>query len=303
MKRIFIFFLLAIALSAPINSLYSQCNGGLSTVHINAFENGLTVNFTDPLTSNPYSGYAGTVASTMDGHPMPVYCVDLHRNVGLGDESYTDTCAYVTSRNQYILNNYFPYKTVYAGRLPGNNEEAASVQMAIWKYTDNVDANTILDATIRTRALEIIADADMNGNATLPIITFTIEASVDPDAFYIKTVNDLGVGIAVNGITLSITSGVLSTYSVNTNASGISPDVTVTETFSGIITATASMLFSQGRIVHSITENKQSFSIAYPVFGMMKTTADWGALPVDCQHLMLQSQEEMLYLTGQLLLK
>ena len=82
-------------------------------------------------------------------------------------------------------------------------------------------------------------------------------------------------------ISLSISAGSLSVNTVNTNASGISPDVQVIGTNTGIITATASMLFSQGRILHSTTLNKQSLTIAYPVYGMMETTSDWGALPVE----------------------
>lgn len=276
-----VFFFLVIFLTASYNSSYSQCDGGLSSVQVLSYANGQTVGFTDPLTSGPYSGYAGTVNSTMDGNPMPVYCVDLHRNVNLGDNSYTDTCAYVVSRIQYLLNNYFPYKTSYPDKLADNNQEAASVQMAIWNYTDNVNANTITDATIKTRTLAIIADADANGNATLPVITFTIEASMDPDYFYVKTVDQNGVGISVSNIALTISAGSLSLSNVSTNASGISPDVEVIGTNSGIITATANMLFAQGRILHSTTLNKQSLTIAYPVYGMMQTTSDWGALPVE----------------------
>lgn len=276
-----VFLFLALFFTATYNSSYSQCDGGLTAVQVLSFANGQTVGFTDPLTSGPYSGYAGTVNSTMDSHPMPVYCVDLHRNVSLGDASYTDTCAYVQSRIQYILNNYFPYKTSYPDKLADNNQEAASVQMAIWKYTDNVDANTITDGTIKTRALAIIQDADNNGNAALPIITFTIEASMSPDYFYVKTVDENGAGIAVSNISLSISAGSLSVNTVSTNASGISPDVEVLNTLTGTITATASMLFSQGRILHSTTLNKQSLTIAYPVYGMMETTSDWGALPVE----------------------
>ncbi|MBK8553858.1 MAG: T9SS type A sorting domain-containing protein [Ignavibacteria bacterium] len=41
------------------------------------------------------------------------------------------------------------------------------------------------------------------------------------------------------------------------------------------------MLYSQGRILHSTTQTRQSLSIAYPVYGKMTVTADWGALPVE----------------------
>ncbi|MEO8666393.1 MAG: Cys-Gln thioester bond-forming surface protein [Ignavibacteria bacterium] len=260
----------------------AQCVGGLTDVSINSFGTGQSITFTDPLPPHDaYSGYAGTVNSTMDLHPMEVYCVDLHRNVSLPDNSYTDTCAYVASKLQYILNHYYPYVLSYPGKLGDNNQEAASIQAAIWKYTDNVDANTITDNIIKTRALEILADADLNGNATPPIITFTIEPGTGPDDFFIKTVDAMGNGIAINNIALSISMGSLSTNTVNTNSSGVSPDVTVTGTSSGTITAIANMLYSQGRIVHSTTLTKQSLTIAYPVYGMMEVTEEFGALPVE----------------------
>lgn len=262
--------------------IYSQCLGGNSSVSVNSFANGQNITFTDPLPPhNPYSGYAGTVNSLMDGNPMPVYCIDLHRNVSLGDNTYTDTCAFVTNRVQYILNNYFPYVTSYPGKLADNNQEAASVQAAMWSYTDNVDVSTITDATIRSRAIAIVTDANANGTATPPVVTFSIEPSSDPDAFYVKTTDQDGNGIAINNILLTISAGSISTSTVNTNSSGISPDVTVTGTSTGLITATATMLYSQGRVLHSTTLTRQSLTIAYPVYGKMTTTADWGALPVE----------------------
>lgn len=276
-----ILFLALIFTFFTTKTFAADCIGGLTSITVSSFASGQTVSFTDPVTSGPYSGYAGTVTSYMNGDPMPVYCIDLHRNVSLGDQSYTDTCAYVVSKLQYILNHYFPYKNGYPNELSDLNQEAASVQMAIWKYTDAVDANTITDATIKTRTLQIIADADANGTVTPPIITFSIMPGIDPDGFYVKTVDDNGVGIPINNIALSITAGTLSTYNVNTDASGISPEVTVSGTGTGIISAIARMLYSQGRIIHSTTLTRQSLTIAYPVYGMMGTTFDWGALPVE----------------------
>jgi len=263
-------------------SSYSQCLGGNSAVSVISFANGQNITFTNPLPpNNPYSGYSGTVNSVMDGNPMPVYCIDLHRNVTLGDNTYTDTCAFVTNKIQWILNNYFPYKTSYAGKLADNNQEAAAVQAAIWRFSNLVDVSTITDATINARALSIVADANLNGTATPPVVTFSIEASGDPDAFYVKTLDQNGDPIAISNILLSITDGSISEDTVNTNASGISPDVIVSGTNTGLIFATATMLYSQGRILHSTTQTRQSLSIAYPVFGKMTVTSDWGALPVE----------------------
>ncbi|HMS64757.1 MAG TPA: Cys-Gln thioester bond-forming surface protein, partial [Ignavibacteria bacterium] len=277
MKKIILFLFIALF----TKSVSAQCLGGNSAVSVNSFASGQTITFTDPVPpGNPYSGYAGTVNSTMDGNPLPVYCIDLHRNVNLGDNTYTDTCAFVTNKVQYILNNYYPYKTGYPGQL-GNNDEASAVQAAIWNYTDNVDVSTITNNTIRNRAIAIVNDANLNGTATPPIVTFSIEASSDPDAFYVRTVDQNNNPIAISPITLTISAGDLSTYTTSTNASGESPDIFVSNTNVGLITATATMLYSQGRILHSTTLTRQSLTIAYPVYGEMTCTADWGALPVE----------------------
>ncbi|MBL8008023.1 MAG: Cys-Gln thioester bond-forming surface protein [Ignavibacteria bacterium] len=281
MKKQFTYCLFIVLSFIISGSVYAQCIGDITTVHINSKAVGRDVTFTDPLTNSSKTSYAGTLNSTMDGNYMPVYCVNLHRTVSLPDNNYTDTCNYVDPKIQYILNNYYPYKRGYAGQLPDSTDEAGSIQMAIWHYSDNVNANTITSNTVKNRTNQIIADADANGTATEPVITFTIEASSDPDAFFVRTVDVNDVGIAVSNISLSISQGSLSTNTTSTNSSGISPDITVTGTSTGIITATANMIYSQGRIVHSRTSNKQSLTIAYPVYGMMKVTADWGALPVE----------------------
>jgi len=281
MKKLITLCLL-IVLSITANYTLAQCLGGNSVVNLNSLAEGSSVTFTDPISGNPHSGFAGLINSTMDNNPMKVYCVELHRNVSIPATGYSDTCAFATAHVQYILNNYYPKNTTnYPGRLGDNNLEAASIQLAFWHYTDNVNANTITDNTIRTRALAIIADADANGGATNPVITFSIEPGINPDDFYVRTVDDNGNGIAISNITLSISQGSLSTTNVNTGANGNSPDVTVSGTSIGTITASATMLYAQGRLLDAITMNSQTMVIAVPVYGLMKVSTEFGLLPVE----------------------
>ncbi len=255
---------------------------GLSQITVSSLENGMTVTFKDPpLNIDDHSVYAGTIHSVMDGNSVPVYCVDLHRNVGLGDNTYTDTCAYVLDKIQWIFNHYFPY-AVYP--MVDVNAEAAAIQIAIWHYTDAVDANTVSDVGIRNRALAIIADADLNGIGAMPIVTFFILPGMGSEFFYIKTLDQNGDPVQVNNICLylSDTNGILSEDTVSTNSSGISPEVEVSGGITGgTVTAIARMLFPQGRIIHAQTGDRQSLAIAYPVYGKMGIVIDWGALPIE----------------------
>ncbi|MEO8446515.1 MAG: T9SS type A sorting domain-containing protein [bacterium] len=281
MKKLITLCLL-IVLSITANYTFAQCLGGNSVVNLNTLGEGSNVTFTDPISGNPYGGFAGLINSTMDGNPLTVFCVQLHRNVNIPATGYSDTCAFANAYVQYILNNYYPKNTTnYPGRLGDNNLEAASIQLAFWHYTDNVNANTVTDGTIMARALAIIADADLNGGATNPVITFTIEPGNDPNDFYVRTVDDNGNPIAISNITLSISQGTLTTNNVNTDANGNSPDVTVSGTTTGIITASATMLYAQGRLLDAITMNSQTMVIAVPVYGLMKVTMDFGLLPVE----------------------
>ena len=255
---------------------------GLSQITVASLENGQSVTFKDPPANTvDKTSYAGTIHSVMDGNSVPVYCVDLHRTVNLGDNTYTDTCAYVQAKVQYIVDHYYPY-VVYP--MVDVNAEAAAIQIAIWHYTDAVDANTVSDVGIRNRALAIIADADLNGIGAMPIVTFFILPGMGSEFFYIKTLDQNGDPVQVNNICLylSDTNGILSEDTVSTNSSGISPEVEVSGGITGgTVTAIARMLFPQGRIIHAQTGDRQSLAIAYPVYGKMGIVIDWGALPIE----------------------
>lgn len=279
MKKLFklVIAVFLVTLSAG-NIKADECIGGLSQVSILNTHFGMSVTFTG------HSGYTGTILSSMDGDSTDVYCVDLHHNVGLPDYGYTDTCAYAASKVQYILNHYFPYKTGYAGQLSDNNQEAASIQAAIWAFTDAIDLSSITDPIIRSRAIDVMNDADINGFATLPIVTFFLHPGVSPDGFFVQTLNEVGDPISINNIVLSITDGTLAQYitSTDSNANGFSPEIIVDSAGNGsVIMATARMLYAQGRIVGGITPGKQSLTIAYPVYGEMAISMEWGALPVE----------------------
>lgn len=281
MKIFIVVFLLFLVV---INNIQADpCIGDLSDVSVIALETGINITFTNPYPPhNQRTSWAGTIRSTMDNSYMPVYCVDLGRTVSLPDHNYSDTCSYVTSRVQFLLNNYYPYRTGYPGELADSNREAASVQATIWSYTDGLNLSTIADLAIKNRALVIKADAEANGLITQPIITFSLHPGVDPDNFYVRTVDENDNPIAISNIVLTISSGTLSAYVTATDSSGVSPEIIVSGAQnSSIITASGRVMYSQGRIVHGLAGNKQSMAIAYPVFGRQQCQIEWGALPVE----------------------
>ncbi|MBS1516889.1 MAG: T9SS type A sorting domain-containing protein [Bacteroidetes bacterium] len=270
---------LSIIFFAAFHSVsYSQY--GLSDAIVTSVAQGGNITITDPHTNNSRTVFAGLINGTVDGNITRFYCIDIARYLNFPDSCHKDS-AIANARIVYILNNYYPYNPNPAGMLANLNEEVSATQLAIWHYSDGVDANTeTSNATIKSRALAIIADAEANGGFTNVITTFSIEPSLNPDDFYVKTLDQNGNPIAVNNIQLTITEGTLSTYTVSTSAGGISPDVTVSGTGTGTITATAMCMIPQG-VTYACPPNSQRLVIASPTIGRKQAIADWGALPVE----------------------
>ena len=286
MNKKIIFFVMLLMVLMVFNSKSvkaDDCLGGLTSVSVINLQEGQNITFTDPVPpNNQITVFSGLIGSTVDGNPTKVYCVDLHRNVQLPNNDYTDTCSYAAPRIQWILDHYFPYNPSYPGKLDSNNMEAAAIDAVIWSYTDNVDVTTITDVTIRNRAIAIKNDADLNGFASQPIITFSLHAGTEPNDFYVKTLNENGQPIAVDSINLSITDGSLNTVMTATDGTGKSPNITVEFAgFDSKVRACAKMLFPQGRIMQGIINDKQSLTLAIPVFGRQCVEIEWGALPVE----------------------
>lgn len=278
MKKEITFLVILLTIFVSSN-LFSQMQYGLSEALVEETGAGKNVTFTDPYTNNSREVFAGLMEGEVDDHNTLFYCIDIRRTLNFPDHCHRDS-AVANPKIVYILNNYYPYNPDPVGELSNLNNEVAATQCAIWHFSDGVNLNTITSSTIRDRALEIKADADANGTFTDVFTTIQILPSVDPDYFYIKTTDQDGNGIAVNNITLSIApSGSLNPTSVNTNASGISPDVQVIGTTTGVITATGDVIIPQG-ITYTCT-GKQRLVIAKPCIGERRTTADWGALPVE----------------------
>ncbi len=264
---------------------YSTANSqyAVSLARYDGTGDGQSLTFTNPCNNQSLTAFVGTLRATVNGNSTRFYCADICRSISPGD-TVRDS-ALTGSKVIYILNNYFPYKTSYSGKLSDNDLEAAAIQLSIWYFRHNLNISSVSGSnasTIRNRANAIIADANANAGFITAVKTIEILPDVDPDYFVVKTVDQDGDPVGVNNIQLTISTGSLSSNSVNTNATtGLSDPVQVIGTAVGTITATAQAVMPQGMIYASSGHNKQALVLAKPVITNVMTEADWGALPVE----------------------
>ena len=275
MKRVILFFFFLLLVQA--NTSFSQ--SGLSDAIVTGTGDGHEVTFDNPYGSGTRTVQAKIFLGTVDGNTTRFYCVDISRTISFPDSCHHDS-AISSSQIVYILNNYYPYNPNPVGELSDLGKEIAATQVALWHYSDGVDASSVTNNQIRNRALAIIADADANAGFTTVVTTMEIAPGMDPDAIIVRTRDQNDDPMAVNGIQLSITEGSLSSNTENsTLPTGETPDVFVINTGSGIIYAEAQALIPQG--ITYTCPGSQRLVLALPVIGTLKVELDWGALPVE----------------------
>lgn len=279
MKKVFFSLLLAVLLFGASKSNSQQQFNGLSKAVLASISEGENITLKAPPDTSVYrTVWAGPVWGSIDGHFAKFYCMDLRGNLFFPDSCHVDL-AVALSKLVYIVNEYYPNNPDPVGKLSSLNKEAAATQAAIWHLSDTINLNTITDIEIRNRALEIVADANMNGSAITIPVTLSIHSSADPSQFHIRTKDQNGDPIAVSGIAVSISDGgVLDTNTVSTNASGFSPDITVVVDGT-TITATAMAVIPAG-VMYACT-GSQLMILAVPVLGKLEASVPWGALPVE----------------------
>ncbi len=264
-----------------------------SIAQISGTAEGKTVSYTNPYNHQSASNFAGTFNGTLNSHSEKFYCIDLQHGLAYNQDYWDESST--PSEITYILNNYFPYKTSYTGKLTDNDKEAAAVQMAIWHFSDNVDANTISnDATIKSRALAIISDANTSHNNVNPLQTLIIvpasQSFIQGTAatFSVYALDLNGNPISNISVQLSTTLGSLSASTVTTNANGQAGPITLTYSGTGTATikAKTNVEIPQGtRYVHKNNPNdKQKLVLATPSFDLKEVTAtvEWYAPPANC---------------------
>ncbi|MBS1516892.1 MAG: T9SS type A sorting domain-containing protein [Bacteroidetes bacterium] len=242
----------------------------------------LIYTFFDPCTASNVNAYVGLLQGTVDGVPNKLfYCVDLCTDVAPGD-TLKDS-AYLAPKILYVLNTYYPKVPTYAGRLANEYQEAAAIQFALWNLADGFDLSLYVpDVTIRDRAIAIANDANTNGGSYVVDATFTIEPGMNPDDFYIKTMDGDGNPEAVDSIFLSISNGTLSTYLTSTDGTGESAPITVSGATSGaVITAQGTVSLPSGAAYVGLTVRKQRLGVPVSFKAFTSTSTTYGALPVE----------------------
>ncbi|MEW6196070.1 MAG: SdrD B-like domain-containing protein [Bacteroidota bacterium] len=263
-----------------------------SYAQITGTAEGKTISYTNPYTHNSASNFAGTFNGTLNSNPEKFYCIDLQHGL-VYNQDYWDEGS-TSSEITYVLNHYYPYKTSYSGKLSDNNEEAASVQFAIWHFSDGVDPNTITNNNnVKNRALAIIADANANHNVVEYLQTLLIIPPAQsfvqgtPANFDIYATDINGNPLSGIQVHLTTTLGTLSATTVTTDASGHAGPITLTYSGTGTATikAKADIEIPQGtRYVHkNYPDTKQKLVLATPSFDEKEVTAtvEWYT-PGDC---------------------
>ena len=239
--------------------------------------------------------YCGTLKGMVDNTLVDFYCIDIHHNIATDAYQNVDT---TNSLVTYILNNYYPYKSLpYTGSLSEAYNEAAAVQLALWAATDtlNISACTpdggahTLTTEIQNRALQILSDAQANAGKIQPFKTLVINipnqspSIGSPIQFYVEAYNEVGAPIKNAVINISVDEGTLSASTVTTDQSGVAGPITLTAgpDNATVIHATSTVIIPEGTEYYDIANpnTTQKLVIATPVSASKTVTASvkwWG---------------------------
>lgn len=276
MLRVIVFISLIYGLSATVSAQTKKLlsvQDYTSIAIINNDDVGTSLTFTRPYSpGGSMTIFAGTLDGTLNSVSKKFYCIDLEHTLVYSPKEYWDE-GNTPPKITYILNNYFPLKTSYVGKLFDNNKEAAAIQIAIWHFSDNVDASTVTDGIVSGRAIQIINDANTNAGSTTPVATLQViptNQSVpvgSPATFIVKALSLSNTGVSGISIQLTTTLGTINgPTTVVTGANGETPTITLNYNSTGIakVTAKANVAIPQGTKYVSKTDpnNHQKLVLA-----------------------------------------
>jgi hypothetical protein len=190
---------------------------------------------TDTGTFNGYgAGYSNVIGTTsantvilkINGQNIPTYCV----NQSLVLDTTTGDIFSPISASQVESSGVTASGLAYASDIAVNgaslgtalsnpNDEAASEQLAIWYFTNNLNYSSVGDQTIVARANQLVADATplTPTNSYGYTLTATSVPSGNSQLVSVTLVNANGVGVANQ--TISVSGAPIS--SINTNQNGV----------------------------------------------------------------------------------
>lgn len=252
---------------------------GASVARVLSTDKGANVSFTNPyIPTQTMNVFAGTFKGDIDGNNASFFCIDIQNWLAFwtpqNPHTYTDT-NHTPSQITYILNYYYPHKPYpYAGALGSEANEAAAVQLAIWHFADGVNLNTVTNATIRNRAIQIVNTTNANHNNIVPPATLVLQPSTQSlpwgsqASFNVLAYDLNGNPIPARAVNVTVSSGTLNSSSFNTNINGVAGPFVVNQGTSNNsnIVATATTVIPQGtRYVHRLQPNTyQKLVLATP---------------------------------------
>ena len=293
MKRTLL--IITVFIFATVTESYSQyglSRGQVNGVFLSSEWKGRWTNIpanTSSCGENYSLAYTGTIPCNLDNVPnTPFYCMNVCTPLELGD-SIRDSASF-NPWPVYVISNYYPSQTGYAGELPDPRDEACAVQMAIWYFMNELIIDSVTmnggdvgGAAIRARAHTIVNETIANNYYTFLAETLRILPSANPNNFYIRTTDTAGNPVAINNIILSITGGgSLSTLTVNTDQTGNSPEVIVSGPNHGsLIEATARVQVPGGVTYCGLYEIRQLLILGKTTTALRTVSMTWGTLPVE----------------------
>ena len=271
----------------PLSYFSKSIAAGTSTAKVTGTDKVSNVTFFDPYENKTVTYQAGTFKGDVDGQSASFYCIDLAHPLAIYSQSqphtYTDQGP-TPSEITYVLNHYYPYKSLpYTGSLSTAEKEAAAVQLVIWHYADNVNLSTISDATLKQRALAIVADVTANASSYIPFETLLIIPSNQyiptgsQGKFSVSTFDLNGNPLSGISVSLSATTGTLGSSSSVTGSNGTTSEISLTQgsSNSSTIKAVANVTIPQGtKYVHKVEPNThQKLVLATPAGLSREVTA------------------------------
>lgn len=276
LQKLFIYFLIKMLV---VSTAYA---GIQSTGVVTGLGKVITLTLPSPYNETVY---AGTFTATIGGNATNLYCIDISHQLAF-NETYQDVSS-TDSVLTYVLNNYYPYKAYpYTNAMNTVEKEAGAVQLALWHFSDGLNVNQVtnVDATVITRANAIIADAVANAHIfslnsfaiVIPSQSFNVGS---PIQFTVQAFDNMGIAMPNVQITLSTTSGTLSTTTTVTGATGVSPVITLTPApgqTTATITASGTVGIPAGtKYFHAANPNgKQKLILATPTIASRTISKD-----------------------------
>lgn len=164
---------------------------------------------------------AGSLTFTIDGTTVEAYCVEMAKDVSR-TAPYTAIAPDSTAiPNLEIAAWLAANHTTVPTAAADVSDEHAATQLAVWHYTDGIviDATTVTDATVRARALALVA---ASASQSLPLVAADTVVSISGAADgneIVWTATATSDGAATAGAALTVTSGATTT-NVTTGADG-----------------------------------------------------------------------------------